>query len=178
MSKAVIEENSSSLLPMLWILEVLMRNVLIVTSIIAATAGAAVAQQHTTHAITPESIQWGPAPAVLPKGAQMAVLAGDPGKKGPFVVRLKTPAGYKIPAHQHPTAETVTVISGDFRFGMGDKLDDSQAEKLGAGGFVDLPANMNHYAFSGGGEAVVQINSEGPFEIKYVNPSDDPSKTN
>jgi hypothetical protein len=61
---------------------------------------------------------------------------------------------------------------------MGDKLDDSQAEKLGAGGFVDLPANMNHYAFSGGGEAVVQINSEGPFEIKYVNPSDDPSKTN
>ena len=43
---------------------------------------------------------------------------------------------------------------------------------------MDLPANMNHYAFSGGGEAVVQINSEGPFEIKYVNPSDDPSKTN
>ena len=44
-------------------------------------------------------------------------------------MRFKTPAGYKIPAHQHPTAETVTGISGDFRFGMGDKLDNSQAEK-------------------------------------------------
>ena len=41
-------------------------------------------------------------------------------------MRLKTPAGYKIPAHQHPTAKTVTVISGDFRFGMGDKLDDPE----------------------------------------------------
>jgi quercetin dioxygenase-like cupin family protein len=165
-------------MPCINLLEIHMRNLLIVTTVIAAATGAAVAQQHTAHAITPESIQWGPAPAVLPKGAQMAVLAGDPGKKGPFVVRLKTPAGYKIPAHQHPTAETVTVISGDFRFGMGDKLDESKAEKLGAGGFVDLPANMNHYALSGGGEAVVQINSDGPFEIKYVDPSDDPSKTN
>jgi hypothetical protein len=70
----------------------------------------------------------------------------------------------------------VTVISGEFRFGMGDKLDESKAEKLGPGGFVDLPPNMNHYAFSGGGEVIVQIDSEGPFEIKYVNPADDPSR--
>jgi len=106
----------------------------------------------------------------------MAVLAGDPGKPGPFTARLKMPAGYKIPAHQHPTAEAVTVISGDFHFGMGDKLDEGKAEKLGPGGFVDLPANMNHFAF-GSAETVVQINSEGPFAIKYVNPADDPSKT-
>jgi len=113
---------------------------------------------------------------VLPKGVQMAVLAGDPGKKGPFVARLKLPPGLKIPPHQHPTTEAVTVISGEFRFGMGDKLDESKAEKLGPGGFVDLPPNMNHYAFSGGGEVIVQIDSEGPFEIKYVNSADDPSR--
>jgi quercetin dioxygenase-like cupin family protein len=108
----------------------------------------------------------------------MAVLAGDPGKKGQFfVVRLKAPAGYKIPAHQHPTAEAVTVISGDLHYGMGDKLDESKAEKLGPGGFIDMPANMNHYAFSGGGEVIIQIAGEGPFAIKYVNPADDPSKT-
>src|SRR5947209_18802688 len=128
--------------------------------------------------MTPDALEWGPAPPVWPKVVQMAVLAGDPGKKGPFVVQLKIPAGLKVPAHQHPSAEAVTVISGDFRFGMADKLDESKAEKLGPGGFVDLPANMNHYVASGDGEAIIQIESEGPFAIKYVNPADDPSKTN
>jgi quercetin dioxygenase-like cupin family protein len=153
-----------------------MRNIVIAGIILVGIGGAALAEDHKAKAVTADSLQWGPAPPVLPKGVQIAVLAGDPGKKGPFVVRLKIPAGLKVPAHQHPSAEGVTVISGDFRFGMGDKLDESKAEKLGPGGFVDLPANMNHFAFSGGGEVIVQINSEGPFEIKYVNPADDPSK--
>jgi quercetin dioxygenase-like cupin family protein len=154
-----------------------MRNIIIAsTMILGIGGGTAIAQEHKTPAMSADALKWGPAPPVLPKGVQIAVLAGDPGKKGPFVVRLKIPAGLKVPAHQHPSAEAVTVISGDFRFGMGDKLDESKAEKLGPGGFVDLPANMNHYAFSGGGEVIVQINSEGPFEIKYVNPADDPSK--
>jgi quercetin dioxygenase-like cupin family protein len=153
-----------------------MRNIIIASTILAGISCPVLAQDHKARAMMPDALQWGPAPPMLPKGVQIAVLAGDPGKKGPFVVRLKIPAGQKIPAHQHPSAEGVTVISGDFRFGMGDKLDESKAEKLAPGGFVDLPANMNHYAFSGGGEVIVQINSEGPFEIKYVNPADDPSK--
>ena len=154
-----------------------MRTMIVATTLIIGLTGTVVAQDHKTHAMPADALQWGPAPPVLPKGGQMAVLAGDPGKPGPFVVRLKMPSGYKIPAHQHPSAEAVTVISGDFRFGMGDKLDETQAQKLGPGGFVDLPANMNHYAFGGSGEVIVQINSEGPFAIKYVNPADDPSKT-
>jgi quercetin dioxygenase-like cupin family protein len=159
--------------------EIIMRNIIVAsTAVLCITGGMVFAQEHKASPITAESLKWGPAPPVLPKGVQIAVLAGDPGKKGPFVVRLKIPAGLKIPAHQHPSAEAVTIISGDFRFGMGDKLDETKAEKLGSGGFVDLPANMNHYAFSGGGETIVQINSEGPFEIKYANPSDNPSKTN
>ena len=154
-----------------------MRSLIVASTIIVGLSGTALAQDHKANAMSPDGIKWGPAPPVLPKGAQMAVLAGDPSKTGPFVVRLKMPSGYKVPAHQHPTAEAVTVIAGDFRFGMGDKLDEAKAEKLPAGGFVDLPANMNHYAFSGGGEVIVQINAEGPFSIKYVNPADDPSKT-
>jgi quercetin dioxygenase-like cupin family protein len=144
--------------------------------IVACISGTAVAQEHKAKAMTPDALQWAPAPPVLPKGGQMAVLAGDPGKKGFFVVRLKTPSGYKIPAHQHPTAEAVTVISGDFHYGMGDKLDE-KAEKLGPGGFIDMPANMNPYAFSGSGECIIQIAGEGPFAVKYVNTADDPSKT-
>ncbi len=41
--------------------------------------------------VTPDKIQWGPAPPVFPAGAQFAVLAGDPSKPGPFVVRIKAP---------------------------------------------------------------------------------------
>jgi hypothetical protein len=154
-----------------------MRPLMITAALLLATAGTALAQDRMPgHAMRPDQLQWGPAPSALPKGAQFAVLAGDPGKAGPFTIRLKASAGYKIPAHSHPTAERVTVISGDFHFGMGDKLDEAKAEKLGSGGFVDLPAKMNHYAFMST-ETVVQIDSEGPFAITYVNPADDPSKS-
>jgi quercetin dioxygenase-like cupin family protein len=120
-------------------------------------------------------LQWGAAPAVFPAGAQMAVLSGDPGKAGVFVVRLKMPAGYKIPAHSHPTDEYVTVISGDLSLGMGDKLDPAKAAKLAPGGFAMAGAKMNHFAMSTGG-AVVQIIAQGPFGMTYVNPADDPTR--
>jgi len=120
-------------------------------------------------------LKWGPAPAVFPAGAKMAVLSGDPGKSGVFVVRLKMPAGYKIPAHHHPTDEYVTVISGDLSLGMGDKLDPAKAAKLAPGGFAMAGAKMNHFASSTGG-AVVQVSAEGPFAMTYVNPADDPTR--
>jgi quercetin dioxygenase-like cupin family protein len=154
-----------------------MRPLSLATALLLAMTGTLLAQDHKAgHAMRPDQLQWGAVPPVLPKGAQMSVLSGDPGKTGPFTIRLKAPAGYKIPAHSHPTAERVTVISGDFHFGMGDKLDDAKAEKLGSGGFVDLPAKMNHYAFMST-DTVVQIDSEGPFAITYANLADDPSKS-
>src|SRR4051812_50098364 len=78
----------------------------------------------------------GTAPPTLPKGAEISVLSGDPSKDGPFIVRLKMPAGYKFPAHNHPKDEYVTVISGNFHVGMGDKLDEKKAVELTAGGDV------------------------------------------
>ena len=154
-----------------------MHKITLISLLFVAIPGACLAQDQTKgHAVRPDKIQWGPAPPMLPKGAQFAVLSGDPMKAGPFTIRLKAAAGYKIPAHQHPTAERVTVISGNFHFGMGDKLDDKKAEALQSGGFVDLPANMNHFALTSS-ETVVQIDSEGPFSIIYVNPADDPTKS-
>ena len=73
--------------------------------------------------VNADGLTWGPAPPVLPKGAKIAVLSGDPSKDGLYVLRLKMPANYRIPAHNHPTSEYVTVISGKFHIGMGDKLD-------------------------------------------------------
>jgi quercetin dioxygenase-like cupin family protein len=120
-------------------------------------------------------VKWGPAPPVFPKGAQIAVLSGDPSKDGPYVVRLKMPANYVIPAHHHPTAENVTVLSGSFHAGMGDKLDRTHAQTFTAGGFAAISAGMNHYAWASR-PTVVQVHGMGPFAIEYVNPADDPSK--
>jgi quercetin dioxygenase-like cupin family protein len=85
------------------------------------------------------------------------------------------PAGYKINPHYHPTDENVTVLSGTFQIGMGDKFDESTMRALPAGGFVLLPAAMHHYAMAKTA-AVVQVHGMGPFQLTYVNPADDPQK--
>jgi quercetin dioxygenase-like cupin family protein len=122
---------------------------------------------------TPKDMTWAPGPPFLPPGCQLAVLEGDPSQSGPFAVRLSMPDGYKIPAHSHPTTEHVTVISGEFHVGMGDKLDETKGTTLPAGSFGYLPAQMNHFAWAKGA-TVVQVHGEGPFAIRYVDPADDP----
>lgn len=123
--------------------------------------------------IAPADMQWNDAPPGLPPGAQMAVLDGDPTKPGSFTVRLKAPAGYKVMPHTHPTAERITVISGTFHVGMGEKFDENAGRETGPGSFVVLPAGMAHFAWATN-EGIIQINSEGPFQINYINPADDP----
>ena len=119
--------------------------------------------------------KWMDGPPSLPSGVQMAVLSGNPGKKGMFRIRLKMPAGYRLPPHWHPTDEHVTVISGSFAIGMGDKLDEQQSTVLKPGGYALASANMHHFAWAKTA-AVVQVNLLGPFQINYVNPADDPSQ--
>src|ERR1700722_7627095 len=103
-----------------------------------------------------KDVKWSAAPSVLPKGAMMAVLAGDPGGSGLVVLRLKMPAGYKIPAHWHPTDEHVTVLAGTFFIGMGDKLDPAQSHAFTEGGYAVALAHMNHFAWTKTG-ATVQV---------------------
>lgn len=116
---------------------------------------------------------WGPAPAVFPHGAKMAVLQGDPSQTALFTVRLDMPDGYRIPPHFHPTDESVTVIRGTFLFGTGDSLDAAHAKVLPAGEFITVGANMHHYAIARG-HTVVQVHAMGPFALTYVHPKDDP----
>jgi hypothetical protein len=98
--------------------------------------------------VNASQLEWAPAPNFVPEGAEIAVLYGDPSKDGPYAVRLKMPAGYKVQAHNHPTTEMVTVISCDFHLGMGDKLDEQKSVLLTTGGYAEAPAQMNHYAWA------------------------------
>lgn len=127
-------------------------------------------------AIAPGDIKWGPAPATLPAGAQMAVLDGDPGKAGvPFVIRAKFPDGYRVAPHWHPTDENVSVLSGTFLVGVGDAFDEKSMTSLATGGYARMPKRMHHFAMSKG-ETVIQVHGVGPFAVNYVNAADDPSK--
>jgi hypothetical protein len=154
-----------------------MRYAMLCLAILLGAAGGTARAAESSMALypAPSALKWMPAPPVLPKGAQIAVLSGDPTKTGNFVIRLKLPANYVIPAHHHPTTENVTVLSGTLYAGMGDKVDRSGSKPFVAGGFAGLPAEMNHFAWTKT-PAVIQVEAEGPFAFTYVNPADDPSK--
>ena len=148
-----------------------MRRSLLGLCLLVSLPAAAFAMDHM--GMQASSLKWGPAPPVLPPGAQVAVVAGDPGKDGPYVVRLKVPKGYKVAPHTHPTDENVTVLSGTFHIAMGDKFDPKAGDKLTSGGFFTAKAGMQHYAWASS-PAVIQVHGMGPFSITYVNPADDP----
>jgi hypothetical protein len=122
-----------------------------------------------------DSLQWGPAPAVFPAGAKMAVVSGDPSKPGPFVIQLAMPDGYRLAPHFHPTAESVEVKQGTFLFAMGDTFDLAKTKPMNVGEKGSIPANMHHYA-TAKGATVVAVTSTGPFALTYVNPADNPQK--
>lgn len=140
-------------------------------ALVAVSAGA----QDAHKIVSAQEIKWGPAPPSIPPGAQAAVLYGDPGKEGLFSLRLKLPKGYALAPHTHPKPEIVTVISGTFRLGMGEKADKSKGQALPAGSFFAMPPGMAHFAFADE-DTVIQLNSTGPWSLNYVNPKDDPRK--
>jgi hypothetical protein len=119
-------------------------------------------------------LKWMAAPPSLPSGAQMAVVSGDPGKKGMFKIQLKMPANYAVPPHSHPTNEVVKVLSGTLHYGMGDKLM-AGAKTLRGAHSVVMKANMHHWVHAPAA-ATIQVSGRGPFQITYVDPKDDPRK--
>ena len=137
----------------------------------AKAEGQAPASGHRV--FVPADIKWVEGPASLPKGAKVFVLHGDPNAPGIFAIRVRIPAGYKVPPHFHPADEHVTVLSGTFSMGMGDTWNDANMRALPAGSFSMVPTGAHHYAGSRTG-AVIQVHAMGPWGITYVNPKDDP----
>jgi quercetin dioxygenase-like cupin family protein len=124
--------------------------------------------------VNPDELKWGDPPPQFPKGGQLAILHGDPSKKGAFALRFKMPDGYRIAPHWHTQDEQLTIVSGKLMLHMGDTMD-TPSHELGVGAFHFLPGKMHHGA-QADGETVVQINGMGPFDIHYLNPADDPTK--
>ena len=123
--------------------------------------------------ITPDAVKWNP----LMPGIQISALAGDSSRPGPFTVRLKFSDGARVAAHWHPEDENVTVLQGTFLAGMGEKYDAAALHEFPTGSFILMPKEMRHFA-TARGETIVQLHGNGPFVINYVNPADDPSKSN
>ena len=149
--------------------------ILVASAVFAACAltGAPSAQSQDAHQmLTPSDLKWSDVPS-LPPGAKIAVIEGKLNEAGPFTFRLRLPPDYKIPAHSHPAVERVTVLSGTFNMGVGDKLDTGQTMALGAGGLAIMQPKTNHFAWTKE-ETVVQLHGIGPWGVTYVNPADDP----
>jgi quercetin dioxygenase-like cupin family protein len=112
--------------------------------------------------LTPDDLQWTEGP--LP-GTQMAVLEGNPKKRGFFVMRVKLPAGTKIPAHVHSNVERVTVISGKFSLAFGEMPENPKV--LPAGSYFSLSPKTVHNAWADE-ETVLQIATTGPWTFKPI----------
>jgi quercetin dioxygenase-like cupin family protein len=152
-----------------------MRRMLVPSILISLfLSGTALAQ--TAHVmVQPDDMKWGEGPPSLPSGAKFAVIEGKPVEAGPFTMRLRFPAGYKIPAHSHPAIEHVTVLSGVINFGMGNKFDAAQLKPMPSGSFIVMPIGTNHFVETKE-ETVIQLHGIGPWDVTYVNPEDDPRK--
>ena len=129
--------------------------------------------QHDHHkAVSAADLKWSPVPS-LPKGAQISVIEGPMNQAVPFTVRLKFPANYRIPPHTHPAVERVTVLSGTFHMGMGEKFERSGTHPVATGDMMIMQPGTAHYAWTDG-ETVVQLHGTGPWGLTYINAADDP----
>jgi hypothetical protein len=155
-----------------------MRRIALVATLVSGFGGTLALEasaQSTAHTmVVPSELKWAPVPS-LPPGAEIAVIQGPMNTATPFTVRLRFPVDYKIPAHSHPAIEHVTVLSGTFNMGTGDKLDPTKTMALPPGGMAIMQPGTNHFAWTKE-VTVVQLHGVGPWAVNYVNPADDPRK--
>jgi quercetin dioxygenase-like cupin family protein len=134
---------------------------------------AAYSEELAVMALTPPEMKWSPQGALALPGMEQTNLVGDPAKPGPYTIRLTFPAGYKVAAHTHPDSREVTILSGTWYTGYGDKFDTEKLKALPAGSFYTEPANVSHFV-EVREPVLVQVSGMGPSGRKFVNPADNP----
>ena len=157
-----------------------MRHVMVAILLVSTLASGAAAQGSdpagAMRTYDVGAVRWGPGPATMPTGTQLAVLEGDPTKAGMFTIRIKFPAGMHIAPHFHTQVEHATVVAGTLHIGMGVRFDSAATTPLRAGSFGFWPAGMRHFAWMEG-ETVLQLHGQGPWTVTYVNAADDPRRS-
>ena len=122
--------------------------------------------------VTPDQLVWKP----LIPGVEMAVVSGDPDKKGGlFVIRIRSKAEAKVPPHWHPTEEHITVLEGSFWIACGEQFDPSKLQELKVGAHAIMPAEARHFGLHGAGN-VIEVFGEAPFVVNFVKPEDNPKR--
>jgi hypothetical protein len=106
----------------------------------------------------PDQIKWTDEPI----GSKHAVLLGDPDKPGLYVVLVKWTAHHMSHPHFHPNDRFITVLSGTWWVGTGNKFDPDSTVALPAGTFVTHFGKQVHYDGAKDGDAVLEIVGEGP----------------
>ena len=131
--------------------------------------------QAVFRSVLPEDIDWEPFPS-FPPSARLAVVVGHPSEPGPYVVRVKLPAGVKLMPHWHHEDRVYVVMSGVFYIGLGDEFDEAKLVAYPPGAVVVLPSGTRHFHWAKSGEYVTQVTATGPISLEYVNPRDDPRR--
>ena len=109
----------------------------------------------------PNQIEW----KDTPLGAKEAVMRGDPGKPGPYIVLIKWGPHQMSRPHFHPNDRFITVISGTWWVGTGSKFDPESTVPMPAGSFVTHFAKQVHYDGAKDSEAIIEIVGEGPGTV-------------
>lgn len=142
---------------------------LAVIAIAAVLIGTAIAQTAAPSvvALTPAEMKWQSQGGLATPGMEQLNLVGDPARPAPYTLRLKFPKGFTIAPHTHPDSREVTIISGTFATGYGEKFDAEKLKILPAGSFYSEPANIPHY-IEIKEEVVLQVSGTGPSGRKFV----------
>lgn len=125
--------------------------------------------------IRPEEVEWQVFPA-FPAAARLAVLVGNPAAPGPYVIRVRLPAGTRMMPHRHPEDRVYSVQSGVFYIGLGERFERERLVAYGVGSVIVLPGGTAHFHEALSGEYVTQVTALGPLGLSYVDPGDDPRR--
>jgi hypothetical protein len=125
------------------------------------------------HTVTAKSLKWNDTPLI--PGGKVAVIEGPLDTATPFTIRILIPANGRIAPHYHTAIEHVTVISGTFNVGHGEKFDKAKTTPLAAGDVAIMQAKTPHFVWVDK-ETIVQVHGVGPWTVTFVDPKDDPRK--
>ncbi|WP_246788294.1 cupin domain-containing protein [Bradyrhizobium sp. CCBAU 53421] len=115
----------------------------------------------------PDQIPWSPVDA---RGAQNAVVVGDPSKPGFYMVYTKwTKGNHFSRPHFHPNDRYIVVLKGTWWVGSGPKFDpDHGTVAMPAGSFVTHFGKQVHWDGAKDEDAVLLIMGEGPATATEV----------